>query len=248
MKKPETMVKYRFIMCCFLLAGALSGWSQTERKYIREGNREFKNGNFSESEILYRKALEENNAMYQAEFNLGSALYKQEKYENAGNYFSRVPEEGLSPDDRARFYHNLGNSMLKNGQIRESIEAYKEALRNNPEDMETKYNLSVALRMLREHQQQQQNRQEGEDQQQDRKQQQQQDQQQDPEQQQQEQPPEQESEQEQERQQPRQVPQRIKEEDARRLLEALAADEKEIQEKVKKAEARAARVKVEKEW
>ncbi|HDR89752.1 MAG TPA: tetratricopeptide repeat protein [Bacteroidetes bacterium] len=247
------MIKNRFIMCCFLLAGTLSGWSQTERKYIREGNREFKNGNFSESEILYRKALEENNEMYQAEFNLGSALYKQEKYENAGNYFSRVPEEGLSPDDRARFYHNLGNSMLKNGQIRESIEAYKEALRNHPEDMETKYNLSVAQRMLREQQQQQQNRQGGEDQPQDRQQQdqqqqqqQQQGQQQDPEQQPQEQP--QESEPEQERQQPRQVPQRITEADARRLLEALAADEKEIQEKVKKAEARAARVKVEKEW
>ena len=242
------MMKYRVIMCCFLLAGTLSGWSQTERKYIREGNKEFRKGNFSESEVLYRKALEENDEMYQAEFNLGSALYKQEKYENAGNCFSRVPEEDLSPADRARFYHNLGNSLLKNGQTRGSIEAYKEALRNNPEDMETKYNLSVALRMLREQEQQQQNRQQQDQQQQDQQQQQEQQQDQEQQQQPQQQPQQQESEQEQERQQPRQVPQRISEEDARRLLEALAADEKEIQEKVKKAEAKAARVKVEKEW
>lgn len=235
--------KYGWLILLLLItAGGLHG--QQDRKHIREGNRHFENERFGESEVSYRKALEEDSRSYRAGFNLGGALYKQEKFREAAEQFGEVPGEGASPADRSRFYHNLGNALLQEGDIENSIEAYKEALRNLPSDMETKYNLSQALRMLDEQQQNQQGQQNGQQDQQQQGGQQDQNEQQQPQDQQQQQ-------QEQESdgttgQEPRD---RISREDAERLLQALTDDEKNIQEKVRKAQAKAAAsVKVEKEW
>ena len=141
---------------------------------------------------------------------------------------------------RARSFHNLGNSLLKANQLGESIHAYKNALRNYPNDLETKYNLACAQDLLKQHQQQQQqqeeqdkeNSEESNQEQQDNKDQQNKE--------------EQEQEHQQQDQQPQ--PQQISKEDAERLLEALAIDEKELHEKLKKAEARKKKVVVRKNW
>ncbi len=242
---------------CLLPAGLQA---QPENRYIREGNKSFSKKNYDESEVQYRKALEENGGSYKAGFNLGGALYKQEKYKEASEQFADVPSADLSAQDRARYFHNLGNSLLQENKISESIDAYKEALRNNPGDMETKYNLSVALRRLQE-QQQQQNQQGNQGNQDKQKQQSQQDQQK-------QQPGDQEKPRQDQQQgtqdqkdrqdQPRSEKQpqqeggqqpkdRISKADAERLLKALADDEKKVQEKVQKAEAKATAIKVEKE-
>jgi tetratricopeptide (TPR) repeat protein len=212
--------------------------AQGERKYIRQGNKEYNDMAYEESEIQYRKALEKDLSSYEGNFNLGDALYKQEKYEDASRKFTGLTGTETDKNELARIYHNLGNSFLQSGRIEESIEAYKNALRINPEDYETKHNLAWAMNLLRQQQQQQQQQpdqnQDNQEQQQDQQEQQQQEQQQ--------------QDQEQQEQQEEQQKDKISEEDAQRILEALQQDEKQLQEKLKKQMARTKKVAVLKEW
>ena len=226
-------------------------WGQAERKYIRQGNKQYKEGAYDESEILYRKALEKKEQSYSGEFNLGDALYKQEKYSDAARDFSRLAENQKDPIKLSELYHNLGNSMLKANQLETSIEAYKEALRNNPADDETRHNLAYAQRMLQQ-QQQQQNQDQNQDQQnkdqnQDQQNQDQQNQDQQNQDQQQQDQQQQDQQNQDQQQQDQQQPQ-ISREDAQRMLQALQQDEQQLQEKLKKQKARATKVKVLKDW
>ena len=207
--------------------------AQGERKYIRQGNKEYNEGEFNESEIQYRKALDKEINSYEGNFNLGDALYKQEKYEDAARKFSNIADPEINREELSRIYHNLGNSLLKNNQLQESIEAYKQALRNNPNDPDTKHNLAYAMNMLQQQQQQQQQNQDNQDQNQDQQEQDQQEQQ------------EEQGEQEEQKEQPMD---QISEEDARRMLEALQQDEQQLQEKLKKQKAKVQRIAVLKDW
>jgi Ca-activated chloride channel family protein len=235
----------------FLLPVVVCG--QAERKYIRQGNKEYKEGAYDESEILYRKALEKKEESYSGEFNLGDALYKQEKYTDAARNFGKLAENQNDPIKLGQLYHNLGNSMLKANQLEASIEAYKEALRNNPADDETRHNLAYAQQMLQQQQQQQQNQDQQNQDQQQQDQQQQDQQNQDQQQQdqqnkdQQNQDQQQEQQQQDQQQQDQQQPQ-ISREDAQRMLQALQQNEQQLQEKLQKQKARATKVKVLKDW
>jgi Ca-activated chloride channel family protein len=214
--------------------------AQGGKKYIRQGNKKYENELYQESEILYRKSLDKDQSSYEANFNLGDALYKQEKYEDASRRFSDLTDEKENKTDLGKIYHNLGNSLLKENRIQESIESYKNSLRNNPNDQDTKHNLAYAKNLLRQQQQSQQ-------------QQQQQDQNDQEEQDQQKQDQNQQQNQEQEDQRQEQMEQehqknQISEEDANRILEALQQDEEKLLEKLKKQKAQARRVTVLKDW
>ncbi len=227
-------IKIIFIYSLALVA--VNAFAQKERKYIRQGNKEFEKGSFENSEVSYRKAVDlEEKKTIESAFNVGDALYKQEKYEDATNQFNDLTDFELSKEDKARIYHNLGNSLLQNNKLQESIDAYKNALRNNPNDMETKYNLAYAQKKL---EQQQQNQDQNKD-----KQGQNQDQDQNEDKQDQNKDQNKQDKQDQKQQQPQ-----ISKQDAERILQALANDEKNTQKKVKEQQAAAAKVKVEKEW
>jgi tetratricopeptide (TPR) repeat protein len=239
----------------FIISGLISllpvlAHGQAERKYIRQGNKQYKEEVYDESEILYRKALEKEMESYSGEFNLGDALYKQDKFEDAARSFNKLAENQTDPKKLGELYHNLGNSLLKANQLETSIEAYKQALRNNPADDETRHNLAYAQQMQQQQQQQQnqdqQNQQQDQQNQQQDQQNQQQDQQQDQDQQDQQQD-QQQQQQNQEQDQQQQQPQ-ISREDAQRMLQALQEDEQELQEKLKKQKAQARKVKVLKDW
>lgn len=241
----------------FFLTVSLTVSAQQGRGDIRQGNRLFKDEKFDEAEQAYRKALGENSPNRVAGFNLGDALYRQEKFEEAGRQFEAAASSNLNKESASHAYHNLGNSLLQAGKIDESIEAYKEALRRNPSDLDTKYNLSYAKMLKKkQEQQQQQNQQQDKNQNQEKQDQQKQDQQQDNQQQdnQQQDQKNQETPQQGKENQPSN-PQQTKEqevkispEDAKRLLEALANDEKKVQDKVKKEKAKANRVRTIKDW
>lgn len=241
---------------------SFSANAQKERKYLRQGNKEFENANFENSEVSYRKAADlEEEKTHKPAFNVGDALYKQEKYEDAISQFESIADIELNKEEKAMIYHNLGNSLLQLEKYKESIEAFKNALRNNPSDMDTKYNLAYAQKKLDEQQQQQQdqdqnqdqNQDENNDQNEDQDQKQNQDQQnkdqnedqkdQNQDQNKQDQDKNQDNKQQQQQQQPQ-----ISKQDAERILQALANDEKETQKKVKEQKAAAAKVKTEKEW
>jgi len=242
-------------ICSIFLVLSLGGpfaYAQKEKKYIREGNREFSKNKFSESEVSYRKAREVSKDPLKAAFNIGDALYKQKKYKEASEQFSVMGDESKDKPDKSRIYHNLGNSLLQQNKLKESIEAYKEALRNNPTDLETKYNLAYAQNKLKQQQQQQKknkkqdnknknkkdrqknkgdkNQQNKDQQKQKQKQSQNKNQNQD----------------QSKQQQPR--PGKISKQDAMRILKAMQNDEKKVQAKVKKAKAKKAKVKTIINW
>ncbi len=215
-------------------------FAQGGRKHIREGNRHYNQENFQKSELEYRKALEQNRSSVEGLFNLGAAMYRQEKFGEAAKNFSKVPENLKDPLSISSFYHNLGNSLLQSQQVEESIEAYKHALRHNPADNETRYNLAYAHQLLNQQQNRDQNQQQNQDkqnnqdqednkEQNDRKEDQKQENQQNPE------------------QQPERS-ERISREDAERLLQALENEERKVQDKLKREQAADKSVRVIKNW
>lgn len=245
------------IICLIACSFAFQLEAQPGRGDIRQGNRYFKDKKFDSSEIAYRKALEEGKVNQIAEFNLGDALYRQEKYEEAGRQFEAAAGREIVKTNSAKAYHNLGNSLLQAGKIDESIDAYKESLRRNPNDLDTKYNLSYAQMMKKKQENQKNDKSDKSDKddkgdqkdQKDQKDQQNQDKQnQDQQQQDQQQQDQKNQDQEQKDQQSKPQNMKISKEDANRLLEALANDEKKVQDKVKKEKAKASKVRTIKDW
>ncbi len=244
----EIMQKGNIIIFMLLLI-SLNAFSQADRKYLRKGNREYTRENYSESEILYRKASDENTRSPEATFNIGDALYKQQKFEDAGKQFIDNTTQTVDAEKQAAGWYNLGNSLLQSKKIQESIEAYKNSLKLDPDNKSAKYNLGYAQNLLKQQQQQQQQQQEQQNQNNDqqKKDKQQQDNKQ-------ENKENQESQQQQDQQQQQQKDQKeqqeqgISKEDAERLLNALANDEKQVQEKVKREKAAKARTRTLKNW
>ncbi len=211
--------------------------AQEEREYIRKGNRLYKKSEFAGSEAMYRRAQEQEQSTEDAGFNLGNALYKQGRYGEAADEFVRSAVAGETDTvKQAQSLYNLGNSLIKEQKYDEGIRAYINSLKLDPGNIEAKYNLAWAQDQLRQQQKKDQNQDQQENNKENEKSD---DQQESDDQQQEEQPREQEGQQQE---------QSISREDAKRLLDALAANEKETQEKVQRDKAAKARVKVIKNW
>ncbi len=228
-----------------LLAGLFSALSvmafaQGDKKFIRQGNRDYEKQKFPESEISYRKAADKNKSSADAVFNVGDALYKQKKYDEAGKQFADNSNMNDNKDKKSAAFYNLGNSLLMADKFRESIEAYENSLKLDPGNMEAKYNLAYAQDMLIKQQQQQQKQQQ---QDQDKKNQNKDENKKNEENKDQENKQRQQNNQDQQQQQ-----QKISREDADRLLKALANDEEKVQEKVKLEKAAREKVRSIKNW
>jgi len=246
------------MMLLITLLCTAQAWAQYERRYIRQGNELYAEGKYDESMAKYYEALDKNSKMTEGVFNIGDTHYEQENYEQAIRQFEMAAQLAEDPNTKAQAYHNLGNALLKSQKLPESIESYKNALRHNPNDLDTKHNLLYAQRLQKQQQQQQQNQQNQEQQKDKEQQQQQQDKkdQQNQQQRQQEKKEEQEQqaqrekqkeEQAQQQQQPR--PQQLSKEEAERLLEALMQEEKNVQEKLQRLKAKPGQRKnIEKDW
>jgi len=226
--------------------------AQKERKFIREGNDSYNSNSFKNSEVSYRKAIDKNKESFDAAFNIGDALYKQKKYDEANKQFSSILNDELSNNSKSKLFHNIGNSFLQSKKYKESIEAYKNALRANPNDMDTKYNLAYAKNMLKQQQQKKKNNKnqdkKNKDKQKDKKQdknKKNQDKQKDKKKQ---DNKEQDKKNNDQKKQQQQAKPKISKKDAEKLLKSLQADEKKVQDKLKKQKAKTVRVKSEKEW
>ena len=100
-------------------------FSQVDKKQIREGNKYYNNKKFCESEVAYQKALKKDPKSYKAIFNLGDALYKQDKFDEATKQFTEMTSKVNDKENTSKVYHNLGNSYLLQNKLDESINAYK---------------------------------------------------------------------------------------------------------------------------
>jgi Ca-activated chloride channel homolog len=241
------MIKRTLNLLVVLLIMCASLHAQSEKRYMRQGNREYEKNKFSESEILYRKATDQNKNSSDAVFNTGDALYKQKKYEDAGKQFMENIKMNEEKTKKSAAMFNLGNSMLKANKLPESIEAYKGSLKLAPENMETKYNLGYAQDLLRK--QQEQKQQQSKDKQNQKKDQNKKDQKDDKkDQKDQNKDKEKDDKKNQDKQQQQDQQQQISKDDAQRLLNALANEEKDVQEKVKLAKAAKEKVRTVKNW
>ena len=220
------MLQKIYIISLLLLGGIVSVNAQqkTDRDYLRSGNKLYNDSLFIKAEVDYRKALDINPKSTDAMFNLGNALLMQQKVKEAMEQYESVSKVEKDKSKLAEIYHNMGVILQSAKQYPQCIEAYKESLRNNPKDNETRYNLALAQKMLKDQQQNQQNQ----DQQQ-----QQQDQKEDKQDQNKDQQ-EQDQKNQQQQQQQQQNKNEMSKENAQQLLNAVMQDEKNVQEKVKK--------------
>ena len=214
-----------------MMLAAMSAFSQKqERAYVRKANSLYKDSLYTQSEVLYRKALDMNSGSVEARYNLGNNLFASGKYDEALKEYEKASKLETDKAKLGQIYHNMGVAYQKQEKYAECIEAYKQALKNNPSDNDAKHNLTLALRML---QQQQQNQDQNKDEQNKDKQQQNQNNNQNNK----DEKKDQDKKEEQnpsDRQQQQQQKQDISKENAEQLLNSVMQDEKKVQDKVQK--------------
>ena len=231
----------RFLLSAILLCSVSMLFAQRESADVRRGNIAYKDSSYTDAEVHYRRGLDVNDQSFEGHFNLGDALFRQEKYPEALEQYAEA-EKLLKANDKlqeeqlnsrlAATYHNIGNALYAQQQYDKAVAAYQQSLRHNPKDNDTRYNLVKAMQQLQQ-QQQQQNQQQNDQQnhqQNDSTQQQQQQQQQN----------------QQQNQQTQQNEPQMDKETAEQILQALEQDEKETQEKLQRQQGKKRRV--EKEW
>ena len=123
------------------------------REDIRQGNKLYNQLKFDEAEILYKKALSKNPNYPKASYNLGNTIYQQERNKEAVNQYELVEKTFDEKMDKAEAYHNMGNAFMKEKQYDKAVEVFKNAMRNNSKDDETRYNLALAQELLKQQQQ-----------------------------------------------------------------------------------------------
>lgn len=230
-------MKRNFLILLLFISVYSFNFAQSKRSLINEGVDLYKKNKYADAEINFKKGLEKDNNMYQGHFNLGDAYYKQGRYDEAIQSFKNSLSFTENNNDKAKVYHNIGNSLLKSQKFPESIEAYKNSLKLNPEDLETKYNLSYALNMMKQEQNKQQqdqnknNKDQNKDQQQNQNQNDQNKNQ---------------DKQNQNQQQQQQPKNEISKNDAERILEALKNNERDLQKKLRQVKGQP--VAREKDW
>jgi len=251
------MKKLLLILLAFVCTTTV--FAQKERKFVREGNTFYADGlkdttkldtvTFGKAEVAYRRALQIKPDDFHWQFNLANSIYKQNKPDQAASEFEKLAEKATEPAEKSMVYHNLGNSLLAQKKFDPSIDAYKKALRITPNDPETKYNLAYAMKMKKKDQEQKDKDKDKEkDKDKDKKDQ---NKDQDKKDQNKDQNKDKDKKDQNKDQQQQQQPQqnKISKQSAEQMLQALENDEKQTQEKVKKAQAlKAERTKVEKNW
>ena len=205
-----------------------------EQKLVRDGNKQYKDKKFAAAEKNYLNALGKQGNSYRGAFNLGDAYYKQGKYKEAGEQFEMLSAKKSSDDTLSKVFHNLGNSYLKQKEYEKSINAYKNALKKNSDDEETRYNLAYSQRMLKQQQEQQKQQQQKKDQ--DKK-----DQDKDKK-------NDKNKDQKKDQQKQEQQKQEVSKEDAQRLLQAMNNDEKKLRDKMNEKKVKVGKSQIEKDW
>jgi len=213
-----------------------SAQQKNDRYYVRHGNRLYRDSVYAKAQVDYQKAIEKDNTNAVAHYNLGNAHLYQRQPQDAMKSYETAARLQKDKMRGAQVYHNMGVILQSQKQFAEAIECYKNALRRNPKDDETRYNLALCLHQLKnQSQDQNQQNQDQQDQKQEQEQQQQQQQQ---------------DQQKQEQQEQQQEQPKMSRENAEQMLKAAMQDEKQTQDKVNKAQQQQQRQRrqLQKQW
>lgn len=112
--------------------------------YVYEGNELAVNDDFISAEMAYRKAISNQPTSVAGTYNLGTSYYNEGSYTEALYRLQQAAKSATTKEEKHKAFHNIGNILMKNKQCKEAVDAYKNALRNNPTDDETRYNLALA--------------------------------------------------------------------------------------------------------
>ena len=215
------------------MAMAVSVQAQTDRQLIRSGNKQYRARNFAAAETEYRKAIGKNSLNARAVYNLGCAMLTQGNDSAAALQFQQAARMSDTKLMKSRAYYNEGVAHQKRQNFGAAINAYKNALRNNPKDEDARHNLALCKRQQQQQQQQQNKDNKNQDKNQNEKdKQQKQDQQKD----------------KQKQQKEQSQKEQMSKDNAEQLLNAALQAERATQQKLKKAMAQPNRRNLDKNW
>ena len=242
------------LLLLILLFFTIDALAQHPNSLVRKGNASYTDTLYSKAEQKYREALMKDQNSYAASFNLADAIYKQEKFSESTSLFKALSEKTQNKIEKSESFHNLGNSLMKEQKIDEAIEAYKNALRNNPKDIDTKHNLAYAQRMKNQQQKQEEEKEEEQDKEEEKEE----EEKEEEEEEKQEEEKEEEknnqeqneNSEEQSKEEPKkpQDPNEMTEDEAEQILDALQQQEKELQEDLQKKKNKGVKLKILKDW
>jgi hypothetical protein len=151
MRKRVNILPVLMLMLGLISAGASA---QSVKSLVRKGNKLYGEKKFSEAEVQYRKAQAKNPKYEKSTFNLGDAVYQQKNFKGAEKFFQHLAQQSKTPEYQARSWYNLGNTFMSQKHYEKSIASYIQSLKQNPTDMDAKYNLTYARKMLKKQKQQ----------------------------------------------------------------------------------------------
>jgi len=149
-----------FLFLIIAASGAAQSNKETEKEQkqakelLSEASLEMQKENFASAEADYRKAIALDPKDETGKYNLGTAYYDKNKNNEAQQRFKQSASVAETKPEKHKSFHNLGNTYMNDKKYQEAVDAYKNALRNNPNDDETRYNLALAKKMLEEEQNQ----------------------------------------------------------------------------------------------
>lgn len=228
--------RQRSFSVLLLLFFSLAAMSQTDRDYIRRGNRFMRDSVYDKAQVEYQKAIEQDNTNPISHYNLGNALLYQNKAEDAMKEYETAARLEKDKMRLAQIYHNMGVILQAAKQFDKAVACYQNSLRNDPTCNETRYNYALSLFQLKKNQQNQDNQEQqqddkGQDEKEEKQQQQQQQQQ-----------------EQKDEQQPQPQQDQMSRENAEQMLNAAMQDEKATQEKIQKAQQQRQQKQLQKQW
>lgn len=159
--KRNNLLKYKITGLLVLCFAVLSAQEKPEKllkdsnKYVYEAQEALSENDFASAEASYRKAIAKDPSNLTAKYNMGNLYYNKDKSLNAEQRLKEAGEIAATKEEKHRIYHNLGNSYMQQEKYQEAVDAFKDALRNDPNDEETRYNLALAKKKLEKEQQNQ---------------------------------------------------------------------------------------------
>ena len=141
------------LLCILLVLSALPLSAQVDRREVRAGNRKFRKADYRNAEIDYRRAVVKDSLSLAGEYNLASALYRQESWDEAGKALETVKDVAPGSGYAADYYYNLGDVALQKKDYGAAVKAFKESLLLRPDDLDAKENYIYAKLMLQNQQQ-----------------------------------------------------------------------------------------------
>ncbi len=141
------MSRILYLLICFV---STLMFAQNETKELFEGNKHFEGKKFAIAEYKYRSGVINKEKITVSNYNLGNSIYRQNQTSEAKYKFYEATQTAKSKEEKHKAFHNLGNTLMHEKNYKDAVECYKNALRNNPYDEETRYNYALAKKLLKE--------------------------------------------------------------------------------------------------